>query len=73
MPCHEEKASLPPLEALFTDAEAEIHIPPHAVARNTYASYRAEGLSPTEALRLTLEIWREFQEHARPAGSSRSK
>jgi hypothetical protein len=67
MPFRDEKHSLPSIETIETDAEAETRLPPYAIVRTSYTSYRAEGLPPREALRQTLALWQEFQESARPS------
>jgi hypothetical protein len=56
------------VENIQTDAQAEDCLPPYPPVRKTYAGYRAEGKTPAEAYRLTMSLWRQWQENARPAG-----
>jgi hypothetical protein len=67
MPFHDDKHFLQAIETIETDTEAEAYLPPYLIARKSYAGFRAEGASPRAALRQTLELWREFQQGARPA------
>jgi len=48
------------------DEQAKMLLPPHRLARVTYASYRAGGDSPAAALAQTLSEWRELMQDARP-------
>lgn len=65
MPCNEACPGEPTIE---TDEQAQYRLPPYPIARVTYHAYRREGNPPAEALRLTLELWRELRAEARPTG-----
>lgn len=61
------------LDGIETDEEAVLHLPPSRVARKTYDACRMFGAAPSVALSETLDLWREFQEDARPHGYGQCK
>jgi hypothetical protein len=49
------------LDAIETDDDAALLLPPYPIARKTYAACRKLGAGPAVALQETLDLWRQLQ------------
>ena len=56
-----ESGFIPPFYSDLTDEDALKRLPPLAPVRDEYNRQRANGATPSAALRDTMALWRELQ------------